>query len=311
MLPHLYPAPGVPRQVTEDFEQAPIPELHKQVFRWTRRFVEDSWEFREDHIAELRGAGLGDADIVSWAQIACLQTWWVMSADGGGIPLEGDAVVGPVIGWRRDSYEANRGVPATMPQNEARVPAREPANGICWVEIDESAETYQRAALWARERYGFVPNLFRAVSLQPEIFRRHVLALELLERPQSDTLSPRQHALVRALVSALNSCEYSRGTTRAQLARVGEDPELYEHLPEASTRSSREPADRAVLAFATNLARHSYKVTEKDAITLRETGLDDEAYVDVLNTVAIQTSLDRLANSLGVVPDPEPLLPVG
>jgi hypothetical protein len=36
----------------------------------------------------------------------------------------------------------------------------------------------------------------------------------------------------------------------------------------------------------------------------------DEAaatYVDVLNTVAIQTSLDRLANSLGVWPDEAPL----
>jgi hypothetical protein len=38
-------------------------------------------------------------------------------------------------------------------------------------------------------------------------------------------------------------------------------------------------------------------------------GLDDEAYVDILNTVSIQTSLDRLANALGVEPDPVPLLP--
>jgi hypothetical protein len=38
-------------------------------------------------------------------------------------------------------------------------------------------------------------------------------------------------------------------------------------------------------------------------------GLDDEAYVDVLNTVAIQTSLDRLANVLGVRVDEQPLLP--
>ncbi len=37
--------------------------------------------------------------------------------------------------------------------------------------------------------------------------------------------------------------------------------------------------------------------------------LGDEAYVDILNAVSIQTSLDRLANTLGVRPDPVPLLP--
>ena len=51
-------------------------------------------------------------------------------------------------------------------------------------------------------------------------------------------------------------------------------------------------------------------INEDDAQRFREVGLDDEAYVDVLNTVAIQTSLDRLANSLGVRPDQQPLLPI-
>jgi alkylhydroperoxidase family enzyme len=68
------------------------------------------------------------------------------------------------------------------------------------------------------------------------------------------------------------------------------------------------PVDRAVLTLATKFARNAYKVTEKDAISLREVGLDDEAYVDILNTVSIQTSLDRLANVLGVQPDVLPLL---
>jgi alkylhydroperoxidase family enzyme len=57
------------------------------------------------------------------------------------------------------------------------------------------------------------------------------------------------------------------------------------------------------------MARNHYKVTEKDAQSFREAGLDDEAYVDVLNTASIQTSLDRLANALGARPDPRPVLP--
>ena len=44
------------------------------------------------------------------------------------------------------------------------------------------------------------------------------------------------------------------------------------------------------------------KVVAADAQSFRDVGLDDPAYIDVLNTVAIQTSLDRLANVLGVRP---------
>lgn len=307
MLPLLYPGEDVPRQIVDDFEHAPIPELHKHVFRWTKRFVAESWQLAERDLQSLREAGLSDSDIVNWAQIACLQTWWVMSADGGGIPLEGDAVVGPVVGRRRANYEAMPEGQTAANLGEAAAARPRPSSGLCWVEVDESGEAYREVTAWASERYGFVPNLLRAVSLRPEIYRRHVLAFELLERPQSASLSPRQHAMVRALVSALNRCNYSRGTTRALLDRVA-DAELYARVTGNYTRFSWEPSDRAVLDFATKMARNPYKVTEKDAISLREVGLDDEAYVDVLNTVAIQTSLDRLANSLGVAPDSEPVV---
>ena len=63
-----------------------------------------------------------------------------------------------------------------------------------------------------------MPNLLQALSLQPEFFRRHTLALELLERPQTESLSPRQHAMVRALVSTLTRCQYSAATTRRLVA---------------------------------------------------------------------------------------------
>ena len=63
-----------------------------------------------------------------------------------------------------------------------------------------------------------------------------------------------------------------------------------------------------VLEFALKATRNAYKITAKDAQIFRDAGLTEEAYVDVLNTVAIQTSLDRLANCLGVVPDESPIL---
>jgi alkylhydroperoxidase family enzyme len=66
--------------------------------------------------------------------------------------------------------------------------------------------------------------------------------------------------------------------------------------------------ERAVLDFASKMVRTSYKVTEKDSAAFRAAGLDDAAYVDVLNTVSIQTTMERVANMFGVVPDATPLL---
>jgi alkylhydroperoxidase family enzyme len=91
--------------------------------------------------------------------------------------------------------------------------------------------------------------------------------------------------------------------------RAGGKRDWVERLRRDPLDSGWRPADRVVLDLAGRFVRNTYKVTEKDAISLREVGLDDEAYIDILNTVAIQTSLDRLANTLGVAPDPTPLLP--
>lgn len=69
--------------------------------------------------------------------------------------------------------------------------------------------------------------------------------------------------------------------------------------------------DQAVLNFAAKMTRNAYKVYEADAGSFHAAGLSDEAYVEVVETVSIQTSLDRLTNALGVAPDAQPVLSYG
>jgi hypothetical protein len=150
-----------------------------------------------------------------------------MQADGGGIPLERDAVVGVALGHNRAWYHgADEGLTASTPA----VAAVRGGSGddFCWVETDESGNQLQAAAEAAMERWGFVPNLHRAVSLKPDILPRHQLGLELLESPQTDALSPRQHALVRALTNAENRSPYLRETARQQLLAAGGDQSLFD-----------------------------------------------------------------------------------
>lgn len=310
MLPLLY-GPDAAPAILEDFETAPIPDLHKRMFHWTECLTRRSWELCEADLEPLRTAGLSESEIVHWAQVASMQGWWTMSADGGGIPLEGDAVTGPVIGKPREFYEARpEGLTAADANASAETSPSRSSNGVAWVDLDLEATGYREAAARAEKRYGFAPNLYKAVSLRPEVLPRHELALQLLEGPITARMSARRKAMVRAYASSLNHGAYSLKTLRAQLQRSAPDePDLFEQVTARDPKAARDPADRAVLDFTQKVVCNTYKVTEKDAISFRETGLDDAAYIEVLNTASIQTSFDRLTNALGVTPDERPLLP--
>lgn len=106
--------------------------------------------------------------------------------------------------------------------------------------------------------------------------------------------------MVRRLVNRLNQGSYFDATTLALMSQHAGSLDASEH----------DDGDRVVLAFAEKLVRNAYKVTAREAQQFRDNGLDDAAYIDVLNTVSIQTSLDRVANSLGVKADSGLLLPV-
>ena len=166
-----------------------------------------------------------------------------------------------------------------------------------------AGDAYQKAARDAEARYGMVPNLFKAVSASDRFHKRHQMVLDLLEHPQTDTLTAPMHALVRAATVALGHCDYFRATVDALLERKCNGSIKYAQLLPDPPAIARTEQERVVLAFAEKLVKTPYKITAKDAQGFRDAGLDDKAYVDVFNTVALQCSLDRLANAIGVAAD--------
>jgi alkylhydroperoxidase family enzyme len=302
----IYSDPAIAKAVGEDAQVADIPELHKAMFRWMEVFVKRSWQASVNDIAELKALGVSDRDLADWLQIASTQVWFTSSADSGGVPMEANQVTGPVMKRERNFYheQAFREEAAEAPTGSISAVAA--THG--WLTAPCEGAAYEAAAADAMSRYRLVPNLFAAVSACPDFYSRHQLALDLLERPQSATLSPFVHALVRAATVARNRCDYFVPTARALLERRGEGGLKYEALAPDPQSIARNDQELAVLAFTDKLISNPYKITGKDAQSFRDVGLDDAAYVDVYNTVAIQTSLDRLANCIGVAADAEPLL---
>lgn len=71
------------------------------------------------------------------------------------------------------------------------------------------------------------------------------------------------------------------------------------------TEADLSPADRAMLDFAVKLTRHQSAMTAADVQTLRTHGFDDVAIHDIAQVTALFNYFTRLADGLGIEPEPE------
>ena len=63
--------------------------------------------------------------------------------------------------------------------------------------------------------------------------------------------------------------------------------------------------DRGILEFAEKLTLHPSEMEEQDVKGLRRLGLDDGTIHDVVQVTALFNYYDRLADGLGIDPEPE------
>ena len=65
------------------------------------------------------------------------------------------------------------------------------------------------------------------------------------------------------------------------------------------------PRERALCEFAAMLTRTPGHAREKDLSPLREAGLDDAAITDLVQVVAYFNYINRIADGLGIDPEPD------
>ena len=64
-------------------------------------------------------------------------------------------------------------------------------------------------------------------------------------------------------------------------------------------------ADRKMLAYAVKLAREPRSMTRDDVETLRTAGFSDPAILEIVHVVGFFSYYNRLADGLGIDPEPE------
>jgi uncharacterized peroxidase-related enzyme len=144
-----------------------------------------------------------------------------------------------------------------------------------------------------REQFGYLPNLVRAFSLRPEVYRgwlqlNGAIKAHDLRRYELATL-----AAARRLRSSYCALQHGKVLAQQFLSFEGV-PGLPEGLDEV---------DRAVMELAEKVVDDATSVTQADVDRLRALGLSDAEIVDVVLAAAVRCFFSKTLDALGVAPD--------
>jgi uncharacterized peroxidase-related enzyme len=157
----------------------------------------------------------------------------------------------------------------------------------------------------ARERIGFVPNVFRTYAYRPERLSAWFAHFRLLHEA-TPGLSAAEREMIAVVVSMANGCLYCLVAHGAALREAWGDPVMADRITldwrRAEGLSARQ---RAICAFAERLTLRPVEATEEDLEALRAHGLADADAWDVIEVAAMYNFTNRLAQATGQIPNAE------
>jgi uncharacterized peroxidase-related enzyme len=179
---------------------------------------------------------------------------------------------------------------------------------ISWFPVPDEADlppALQGLFRAARERIGFVPNVFRTYSFKPERMSAWFAHFQLLHEA-TPGLSAAEREMIAVVVSMANGCLYCLVAHGAALREAWGDPVMADRITldwrRADGLSERQ---QAICAVAERLTLRPVECTEADLDALREHGLSDEDAWDVIEVAAMYNFTNRLAQATGQIPNPE------
>ncbi|MGI8412471.1 MAG: peroxidase-related enzyme [Solirubrobacteraceae bacterium] len=156
----------------------------------------------------------------------------------------------------------------------------------------------------ARERLGFVPNVFRVYAFRSERLSAWFAHYRLLHQP-SDHLSRADREMVAVVVSAANGCLYCLVAHGAALREELADPVLGERTSYDWRRAGLDPRRAAICAYAEKLTLRPREVSRADLQTLLDVGLTLEEAWDVAELSAMYNLTNRMAMATNMLPNPQ------
>lgn len=156
----------------------------------------------------------------------------------------------------------------------------------------------------ARERIGFVPNVFRVYSFRPGRLSAWFAHFRQLHEPTAH-LSAADREMVAVIVSSANGCLDRLVAHGAALRDALGDPVLGERISYDWRRAGLDPRRAAICAYAEKLTLTPRELTRDDLQSLLDVGLTVEEAWDVGEIAAMYNFTNRLAMATNMLPNPE------
>jgi uncharacterized peroxidase-related enzyme len=156
----------------------------------------------------------------------------------------------------------------------------------------------------ARERIGFVPNVFRVYSYRParlSAWFSHFRQLHLA----TEQLTAADREMIAVVVSSANGCLYCLVAHGAALREELGDPVLGERISYDWRRADLDARRAAICAYAEKLTLRPRDVTRADLQSLLDVGLTIEEAWDVAEIASMYNLTNRMAMATNMLPTRE------
>ncbi|MGH9838978.1 MAG: peroxidase-related enzyme [Blastocatellia bacterium] len=178
---------------------------------------------------------------------------------------------------------------------------------ISWFPVpaeDQLPENLRGLFNKAKEKLGFVPNVFRTYSFRPERFSAWFAHYKQLHEPTAN-LSAAEREMIAVAVSMANGCLYCLVSHGAALREALGDPIQADRITLDYTRAGLDEKMEVVLDFAVRLTEDPHACEEDDIAHLQRFGLTLEEVWDVIEIAAMYNFTNRLASATGMIPNHE------
>ena len=168
----------------------------------------------------------------------------------------------------------------------------------------ELPEDLRKLFAKARERIGFVPNVFRVYAFRPDRLRLWFSHFKALHEP-TERLDAADRELIAVVVSSANRCLYCLVAHGASLREELGDPVLGERIAFDWRRAGLDARRTAIAAYAEKLTLAPRDVDRDDLSTLLDAGLSLEEAWDVAEVAAMYNFTNRMAMATNMLPNEE------
>lgn len=154
------------------------------------------------------------------------------------------------------------------------------------------------------EKLGFVPNVLRAHSFEPEKLDTFINLYNHIMFADSE-LTELEREMIAVVVSSLNRCFYCLVAHGEAVRKMSGNPKLGEALSMNYRVADLQPRQREMLDFAAKLTERPAEITETDRNRLRELGFSDRGIWDIVATSSYYAMSNRMAIGVEMQPNPE------